>query len=604
MTDQISSSASSRPPPHQPAIEPCVCRDTTRHSNLPPKAATWFTSLRLSDTHKRIAHAFCDTLQTHSEKSSSKRKSKNAIASASTSRLDDPSTLVHPSEDLFSETWVNSYDVGTGESLTNLQCAKSLDADHEVILVTGFLHAGSPSVKALNRTLEVLATRQTLKNVRRGTSNTLKVHLCFSSSSFLQKILHTRSPKGRIWKEKEWKKLGLRDAAYFRGKLDLTVKSLFFRPVGLLHGKYMIVDRRTLIVPSSNLSFEEWLEGATTYYSYPDPVTPGMMDVVKQFVRYWESVWMVGEEAGPDTYERVLETFPVTPHEGGGSIIMDKYTGTPVDEAQWAGWAPTVFLPHPEQASFPPVWPIGEIGFLWAIVRTLMGLVLVKGPKNDETYLENPQNAFIMSAIENAEESIYLHNPNVTAKPIMNALVRAVKRGVTVEIVTSMGMMKWEQLVTAGTTTEKCLRRLVRDVEHFRDNTPQGAITTGGLFIYQFNPTRRPQLPPFVKNPRDNHKLTWYDKSHVKCLIVDEQVVMLGSGNADRASWVTSQEVNVGLFLNKLKAGLIRQALVDALAGRLEVHKGSGWVRGGEGEDELNFGVDGVPRKRRNDPEA
>ncbi|EPS36263.1 hypothetical protein H072_10239 [Dactylellina haptotyla CBS 200.50] len=598
--DQITSSAS-----HSRPIEPCVCRDP-KYSNLPPKVASWFMSrLNLSETHKRIAHSFCDVLQSHSSKAASGKKDKNDDArSLSTTRLDAPISLAHPIEDLLSETYLSSYDVGTGESLTNLQCARALEAEYEVIIVTGFLHPSSASVRSLNRTLEVLATRQTLKNVRRGTDNILKVHICFSSSGFLQKVLHTRDPKGRIWKEKEWKKLGLADPTYLKGKIDLTVKSLFFRPVGLLHGKYMIVDRRMLVVPSANLSWEEWLEGATTYICDPEATTTGTINVVKQFVRYWESVWMVGEEPGPEEFERVWESFPVTVHEGGGSIIMDKFKGTPVNQSKWLGWAPTIFLPHPEQGSFPPVWPLGEVQIIWRIIRKLMGAILEKGPDNDEGYLSNPQNAFIFAAIEGAEESIYLHTPNVTAKPIMNALVRAVKRGVTVEIVTSMGMMKWEQLVTAGTTTEKCLQKMVKEIGKFKESTPDGAITTGGFFVYQYNPTKRPQLPPFVKNPNDNHKLTWYDKSHVKCLIIDEQVVMLGSGNADRASWVTSQEVNIGLFLNKAKAGIVRQALVNALAGRLEVLKGSGWVTGGEGDYELSYGVDGVPRRKRNDPEA
>ena len=36
-------------------------------------------------------------------------------------------------------------------------------------------------------------------------------------------------------------------------------------------------------------------------------------------------------------------------------------------------------------------------------------------------------------------------------------------------------------------------------------------------------------------------------KSHVKCTIFDENIVVLGSGNMDRASWYTSQELGVAL---------------------------------------------------------
>lgn len=37
-------------------------------------------------------------------------------------------------------------------------------------------------------------------------------------------------------------------------------------------------------------------------------------------------------------------------------------------------------------------------------------------------------------------------------------------------------------------------------------------------------------------------------KLHLKLTIVDEAIAVLGSGNMDRASWVTSQEVGVAVF--------------------------------------------------------
>ena len=38
-----------------------------------------------------------------------------------------------------------------------------------------------------------------------------------------------------------------------------------------------------------------------------------------------------------------------------------------------------------------------------------------------------------------------------------------------------------------------------------------------------------------------------YRRSHIKCTIVDEEVIVLGSGNMDRASWYTSQELGIAL---------------------------------------------------------
>ncbi|KAK6500364.1 hypothetical protein TWF481_010707 [Arthrobotrys musiformis] len=573
-------------------ISPTIEREIT------PKLASWFSQRKLTPTHKRIADTFCRTLSSHSQDAhSSKHKFMSNLERLRLSRLDNPSSGTHPIEDLLSASYIEDYTVGTGESLTNLQCTKMLEAEHEVIIVTGFLNPTSDSVKNLSRTIEILATRQVLKNVRRGSDSTLKVHICFSSSGFLQKILHTKSPNGRVWKQKEWKKLGLGDPSYLKGKIDLTVKSIFVRPVGLLHGKYMIVDRRILVVPSSNLSWEEWLEGATTYLRYPDDREDC---VVRRFVEYWESVWRHGEEPGPDKFDMVAERFPaVMPNEGGGSIVLERPRGLAIDRAGWEGFVPTVFLPHPESGSFPPIWPIGEVEAIWKVIRRLMGVVFENGGR-DEDYLGNPQNAFWMAAIDEAEKSIYVHTPNVTAKPLMDALMRAVKRGVTVEVVTSIGMMKWEQLVTAGTTTEKCLAKMVGELGRWKATLDEeSAPTTGGLWIYRYNVRQRPPLLPYIKRPEDNFKMTWFEKSHVKCLVVDEEVMVLGSGNFDRASWATNQEVNVGLFLNSTQTRKVRQALVDAMAGRLEVFRGSGWVRGGLGDDEYHYGVDGAPRTKR-----
>lgn len=50
---------------------------------------------------------------------------------------------------------------------------------------------------------------------------------------------------------------------------------------------------------------------------------------------------------------------------------------------------------------------------------------------------------------------------------------------------------------------------------------------------------------------RDRGQHGGFRKSHVKCTIVDgdgdEAVVVLGSGNMDRASWFTSQELGVAI---------------------------------------------------------
>jgi phosphatidylserine/phosphatidylglycerophosphate/cardiolipin synthase-like enzyme len=58
-------------------------------------------------------------------------------------------------------------------------------------------------------------------------------------------------------------------------------------------------------------------------------------------------------------------------------------------------------------------------------------------------------------------------------------------------------------------------------------------------------------------------------KSHLKLVVVDDKVTVLGSGNMDRASWFTSQELGVAL-LSKEVAENVRDCVAAALEDRME----------------------------------
>lgn len=64
-----------------------------------------------------------------------------------------------------------------------------------------------------------------------------------------------------------------------------------------------------------------------------------------------------------------------------------------------------------------------------------------------------------------------------------------------------------------------------------------------------------------------------FRKSHVKCTVVDGAVVVLGSGNMDRASWFTSQELGVAIEDPAVVKDVWGQ-LEKRLAGRVERYFG------------------------------
>lgn len=66
--------------------------------------------------------------------------------------------------------------------------------------------------------------------------------------------------------------------------MDVRVKSVFMWPFSVMHSKFVVVDRTVAVVPSCNVSWEEWFEGSVV-------VRGG---VVERLVGYWTDTF--GEE--------------------------------------------------------------------------------------------------------------------------------------------------------------------------------------------------------------------------------------------------------------------------------------------------------------------
>ncbi|KAL8794113.1 MAG: hypothetical protein Q9195_003298 [Heterodermia aff. obscurata] len=390
---------------------------------------------------------------------------------------------------LFTTAIIEDFITGTGEGVfTDAIVPLILSARYEVILVTCFW-AYSPSLTKLSAALIELSRRSLAEGLPR-----IRVRLCFSSRSLLQKILHTTNPSGEKYSPSAWaSKLGLPAPEQMQG-LDLEVKSLFFLPFSVLHPKFVIVDRRVALLPSCNVSWETWLE-CCLKISGP---------VVSKLHRFWTETWEGDNPA--QSYEPEVDR----------------------EESSPSSLVPASLLPSPQHRN-PHFRPL----FQKAIPPPL-----------------TPLNVYLLHNLEAAKTSIDITTPNLTCKPVLSALINALARGVNVNIFTCRRMMMVEQLVTAGTTTEFCVWRLVRRyktlsrrIDHTHLNASpkkpsrtardleQGRQPVGRLNINYFNSTpERPEV-----------------KCHIKCTIVDESRVILGSGNMDRASWYTSQELGLAL---------------------------------------------------------
>ncbi|KAI1161573.1 hypothetical protein F5B18DRAFT_429304 [Nemania serpens] len=468
---------------------------------------------------------------------------------------DLPSYACSEPESLVSTSRPLSFEIGTGASIyTQSLLPAILGAEHEVILVTCFW-APSSTLTALRVTLEQLARlrRDHILNrppshATRGTLRTLDIHICFSSRSILQKLLHPWSRDGYTYPRSDWvSKLGLPDPKLLdAGLINLQVKSLFFLPFSVMHPKFLIIDRQRAWLPSCNISWESWLEGCVEITG----------DAVTTLLKFYHSVW--------DRHSEINRQLPTT--DGlqqqvdytlgpGRSGMMPIQSPARHLVALQLDCIPTILLPssHHRNPHFRPL--------PWQRSR--------RPPTT-------PLNCAILCLIAMAQEKIYVQTPNLTSVAVIDALLEALDRGVDVTVVTSKGMMVLEQILTGGTTTSWCLRSFISQYEkrkkrfmhsagasnnedsHVLDLEAQLPIL-GSLEILYFTPLIANQLRHVPEEPVH---------SHLKLITVDAEYAVLGSGNMDRASWFTSQELGI-LFQSKEFVANVSDAVNQSLRGRL-----------------------------------
>jgi len=410
-----------------------------------------------------------------------------------------------------SVTTANVHDVtfGTGYSIYSNTIIPAIEAvQAELILVTCFW-ARSRTLDALSGALRKLSAKA-LSN-----RSSIRVRICFSSSSLYQKLFHTTSLQGRLYAPSEWQsKLSLPNASELHG-LDLEVKSIFVLPFSVMHPKFVILDRKHVYLPSCNISWEDWFEGSV-HLSGP---------VMEHFINLWQGFW--ASEA-----DRVF-SLPSGENDADSRTISTSQAGTLSSLRLDLNEIPCIFLPSSHHRN-------PHFSFPWQVCSP---------PPS------TPLNTFLLSALENASKEIYVQTPNLTSPPVLSALLSAMKRGVHVSIVTSERLMMLEQLLTAGTTTKRCVRTLTKRYERLlkqryhamSDDLESGSVNQVAILNIKFYQPDSSPAPGIVEPVQ----------SHLKLTIIDEELTVLGSGNMDRASWYTSQELGVA-FISRDLASLVR----------------------------------------------
>ena len=452
---------------------------------------------------------------------------------------DSPDYWINNPQTLLTNASIGHFTIGTGEHIIKNVVPAILSAEYEVLIITCFW-AKSASQKLISESLRSLANRA------RAERRLVHITICFSSRSLWQKLAHTSSLHGKSYPSSKWPaSFGLPSFEELVERVEtgligvsLNVKSIFVKPFSVMHPKFIVIDRKQVFLPSCNISWENWFEGCVELRG----------DVVANFVEFHQAFWAQGDLVQGTT--RSSSDHDTSNHTEPTGSTLDLICRHEIS----AHSVPAIFLPSPHHVN-PHFRPT----------------CLLSAPSAPST----PLNIFLLTIFEHARNSIYIETPNLTSPPALDALYNCLKRGVNVEIITSSRMMVFEQLLTAGTVTELCVQSLMkRHKELMRryaiGQDPEVALPRpGSLVIHYYKP---------ADGANRVHMETEPVKSHLKIAIVDEYITVLGSGNMDRASWYTSQELGVAFFSDDLAKAL--QARVrKALIGRLNEGTMSGWKK-------------------------
>ncbi|KAK4442166.1 hypothetical protein QBC34DRAFT_364217 [Podospora aff. communis PSN243] len=198
------------------------------------------------------------------------------------------------------------------------------------------------------------------------------------------------------------------------------------------------------------------------------------------------------------------------------------------------------------------------------------------GPPTHKS-VSNPQNAAWLSALRNATKTVFIQTPTLNASPLLPAIREACERGVHVYAYVCLGYNDMGELLPhQGGHNELIAHSLLTSL------SPSARERLHYAWYVAKDQTR-----PLVQSTRKR-------SCHIKLMIVDEHIGIMGNGNQDTQSWFHSQEINVMVDSEE-----VCRAWMDGLRRNQNTHvygaldKEEGVWRDGEGnEAEGVVGVD------------
>jgi phosphatidylserine/phosphatidylglycerophosphate/cardiolipin synthase-like enzyme len=205
------------------------------------------------------------------------------------------------------------------------------------------------------------------------------------------------------------------------------------------------------------------------------------------------------------------------------------------DEAKCERWDDAPAAWHPS-AVLEPAFASMDLACVPAIAvsRTAWG-----GFNNN---IDNPMDQGILAAFDGATTRIRIQTPNLNDDAVKDALVRAVARGVEVQIVLSLGFNDTAMKLFGGTNEDNVAELYQR----VRDEAPANADKLA------FRWYSADGVAPVDGNTKG--------ASHLKYLSVDGQLAIVGSTNMDTLAWNHSRETNIAVDRASITAAWDAQA--------------------------------------------
>ncbi|KAJ3016279.1 hypothetical protein HKX48_004126 [Thoreauomyces humboldtii] len=139
-----------------------------------------------------------------------------------------------------------------------------------------------------------------------------------------------------------------------------------------------------------------------------------------------------------------------------------------------------------------------------------------------------PQNAAFISALRNAKHNVYIQTPNLNAKRLLPEIIGAVKRKILITYVVCLGYNDSGELLPAQNGTNEMIANQLYSQLNEEEKK----------YLDIYNYVAKDMTHPI----HDSKKAR---SCHVKLMLVDDHIGILGNGNQDTQSWYQSQEANI-----------------------------------------------------------